>query len=504
MRQKFLLLAAFLIGFVGVAMEITASRLLAPHYGTSIFIWSNIISVVLLCLAVGYYFGGRLADCRPDFKVLADLCLGGGLLFFLVPKLTPYLVAWGNRFIYDAHPSNAGFFVSSFVVSLFLFGLPLILLGMTSPLLVKIYNLSDHRVGQATGLVYAVSTAGSILGSVAPTFWGLPILGTAKTIIVLAVILLCLTVFDLTRRRAVILGLGLVAVFLIYLIPSKTGSVPAMKLLYEGESYYHHIRVLEDDKARYLVFNEGLSVESVYDKNSLLTGAFYDYYSLLPYQIGNRKPKVLVLGLAGATIPRQYNEFFPEAEVDAVEIDPKVIGVARDYFDLNQVRLNDLIEGDGRGYLAKTDKTYDIIIIDVFQNELYIPWTFTTGEFWRIVSNRLTDGGVVAMNVHSISPDAELLPDMSNTVAKAFPHAYLTSLSGNHRGYSYMLSASRREIGADFAMGDSRLSNLADVFRKNFRQVGFDPDKPVLEDDWAPVDSMLDHSVEYYRKQRIN
>jgi hypothetical protein len=105
------------------------------------------------------------------------------------------------------------------------------------------------------------------------------------------------------------------------------------------------------------------------------------------------------------------------------------------------------------------------------------------------------------MNVHSISPDAELLSTMSNTVAKAFPHAYLTGL-GNQRGYSYILSASRQTIDPNFAAGDARLKPLADLYSKNLKPVSFDPTKAVLTDDWAPVDSMLDHSVEYYRKQR--
>lgn len=501
MRPK-ILFCSFLIGFVVVAMEITSSRLLAPHYGTSIFVWSNIISVVLLCLALGYFLGGKLADRRPGFSLLADLCLAGGLLFFIIPKLTPYLVGWGNSLIYDFRPGNAAFFASSFVVSFVLFGLPLVLLGMTSPLLVKMYNLNDSRVGNSAGVVYAVSTAGSILGSVLPTFWGLPLLGTAKTIIVLAVILFLLNLFALSKRRILYLAIGLLAGFAIYLItePSQGGS--GAKLLYEGESYYHHIRVLENDTARYMVFNEGLSIESVFSRGNILTGAFYDYYNLLPAQIGNRKPKVLVLGLAGATIPRQYNHFFPEANVDAVEIDSKVIEVAREYFELDLIRAN-VINADGRDYLLKTQNQYDIIIIDVFQNELYIPWTFTTEEFWKLVRSRLSDKGVVAMNVHSVSPDTELLKAMSNTLSKVFDHTYLTNLS-NKRGYSYMLSASREPLATGFDVESPDLKPLTDTFSRNFRKIEFSPDLPQLTDDWAPVDSMLDRSVEYYRKQRAN
>lgn len=505
MKQKLLLVTAFLIGFVSVAMEITSSRLLAPHYGTSIFIWSNIISVVLLCLAIGYYLGGKLADKRPEISLLADLCLGGGLLFFLIPKLAPYLVDLGNRLIYSSHPGNAGFFAASFVVSFFLFGVPLVFLGMTSPLLVKLYNLSDGRVGNSAGSIYSVSTAGSILGSVVPTFWGLPLLGTTRMIILLAALLFLMVLLAPARRRFIFLALGVAACLALYLLPNAASAVPGGKVLYEGESYYHHIRVIEDDKGvRYLVFNEGLSVESVYDKNKQLTGAFYDYYSLLPHQIANLKPKVLVLGLAGATIPRQYNGFFPSSEVDAVEIDPKVVKIAEDYFDLKEIKANVMI-ADGRDYLARTDKRYDIVIIDVFQNELYIPWTFATREFWELVSSRLAPKGIVAMNVHSVSPGTDLLSSMSNTVASVFPRAYLTNLSGT-RGYSYMLSAggeSLRPLSQDRSVPDG-LSGLAEVLNDKAEQVRFDPSKPVLTDDWAPVDSMLDHSVEYYRKQRVN
>lgn len=493
-----------LVGFCSVGMEIVSSRLLAPYYGTSIFVWSNIIAVILLALAVGYWIGGKVADRRPQAVVLTRFCLAAGIIFVLVPKVAPYLISRINIWLYDPHPTNFYFFLASFITALILFGLPTVFLGMAGPMLVKIYNLSRNQVGESTGLVFGVSTLGSIVGTIVPTFWLLPWLGTAKTIYFFAAILIVIGLFGFSLKRWPLFAILVAAVGISFLIPKSVANQKDRKLIYQSESAYHHIEVWEGaDGSRYLLFNEGLSVESIYNPNKTLTGGIYDYYNLLPYANPetDRAKQVLLIGLAGATIPRQLNHYFgDQVQIDAVEVDPKVVEVAKDYFDLKSVKAN-VIVADGRNYLSQTNKHYDLIVVDVFQNEIYIPWIFSTEEFWNKVKARLNDGGMVAMNIHSISPDSPLISAMSNTLAKVFGSTYLVSYP-SPLIYSYMLiGGSNPEFGKLKVASD--LEPLRRALAKNTQQINFSEKQPLLTDDWAPVEKMLDPSVNYYRKIKL-
>ncbi|MGE5298351.1 MAG: spermidine synthase [Acidobacteriaceae bacterium] len=500
-----LIAASLAIGFCSVGMEIVSSRMLAPFYGTSIFVWSNIIAVILLSLSAGYWLGGLAADKRPDAGLLTHLSLAAGLIFLLAPKVSPFLIQGINKVVYNTHPGNPTFFISSFVSALILFGLPTVFLGMASPILVKAYNLRNNRIGRSTGLIFAISTFGSIAGTFVPTFWLLPMLGTAKTTYVLAGILILIGLFGLTTKafRQIILiaaAIGLVAV-----IPDPQASAGSRKIIYEGESEYHHIEVAEDKTGnRYLLFNEGLSLESVYERNKVLTGGIYDYFNVLPYALADdsKEPKkVLVIGLAGATIPRQMNYFFGDKlQIDAVEIDPKVVDIAREYFDLDQVKAN-VIVADGRNFLEQPGKKYDLIIVDVFLNEMYIPWTFSTDEFWKLVSSRMNENGIVAMNVHSVSPDSLLVTSMTNTLAHVFGKAYKTSYKPPLI-YSYMLIGGKDPQFNKMSV-KPELESLRRDLANNLTEVEYSKDRPLLTDDWAPVEKMLDGSIEYYRKLKL-
>ncbi|HYE22057.1 MAG TPA: fused MFS/spermidine synthase [Verrucomicrobiae bacterium] len=483
-------------------MEITASRLLAPHFGTSILVWSNIIAVVLLCLAFGYYMGGRLADRKPNLEVLSMLSLISGMYFLFVPKLTSWLVNFGNTAIYESNPGNIGFFLTTFLVSFFLFGIPLIFLGMTSPLMVKIYNLSINRVGESTGIVFAVSTLGSILGTIIPTFWLLPQVGTTTSIFIMGGILLAIGLMFASIKKFVAIVVVLIAATLVNALPEPT---LAYQVIHQRESPYHHIKVVEDkDSNRYMVFNEGLSLESVYKRDgSILTGGFYDYFNFLPLMISPESDKkVLIVGLAGATMPRQLNYFFgDQVEVDAVEIDEETVEVANEYFDLSNLKLNVFID-DGRSFLNQNEKKYDVIMVDVFQNELYIPWTFTTREFWELVSDRLNEQGIVAINVHASSNKNKLLELMANTQAAVFENVYLTDFLAG-RGSSYMITASKQPL--DFNLNQSLPWELAEIKQglSHTKKIVYDSSKKVFTDDWAPIEQLTEHSVTTYRKQKL-
>jgi spermidine synthase len=487
----YLLAIAFLTGLCVVGVEISSSRLLGPYFGTSIYVWTNIIGVVLAALAVGYYFGGKLSEKYPDLRILLGFVFSAGLLFLIAPQLAKFLAGAINPESFGIGSWLTGIFLSSFLVSLLLFGLPLVLLGMVSPFLIKIYAQDQNRVGEISGKIFFWSTLGSIVGTFLPTLWMIPAFGTKRTIAAFGMILVLTGISGLPLRKflvflAIPVGLALLA------FRSSTISADA-NLIYETESAYQYIKVLEDSKQnRYLVFDEGLGIESFYSKEGILTGSFYDYFNLLPALINKPGQKVLIIGLAGGTMARQLRHFFGDLEIDGVEIDQKVVEVAKDYFGLDELDVNVFVQ-DGRSFLRQSQKIYDLIIVDAFRNELYIPWTMTTEEFWRSAENHLSEDGLLAINVNA-SADSELLASIANTQAKVFRHVYLADFAGTGIVNSMLVSG-----GSDLNLSNlsglpAELKELAAPFLKA-KELQYDSMVATLTDDKAPVELMTEKAI---------
>ena len=189
-------------------MEISASRIVAPFVGSSSVVWTNVIGVVLAALAVGYYLGGRLAEKTPNLHVLLAIILGTGFFFLAVPYFAYPVI----RALLAATPGSAfsQIFLGSALITTALFGLPLVVLGMVSPFLIKLYaSAPDSKVGIAAGSISALSTVGSIIGTFLPTLWLIPQYGTSRTILVFACVLIFLALTGLASRTPKLACLGL-------------------------------------------------------------------------------------------------------------------------------------------------------------------------------------------------------------------------------------------------------------------------------------------------------
>jgi spermidine synthase len=502
-KNNFLLAIAFISGLSIMAMEISASRLLAPYFGTSIFVWTNIIGVVLVALSLGYYFGGKLADKKPQIGLLLRLIFGAGVLFLIIPLVIKPLSATVNLEVLSSQSSSAAIFLSSLIIAAVLFALPLFLLGMVSPFIIKLYLLGESdKIGEFAGRVSAISTIGSILGTFLPTLYFIPVLGTRITINIFALILILLGSLGFKRKKLNFLVL-LVLPGIVY-ASGNTKINNYSNILFEDESAYQYISVREDlSGTRYLSVNEASGFQSVYNQKKVLTGYYYDYYNVLPYLINSTAPKkVLIIGLCGGTIANQLNYFFKEnVEVDGVEIDSKVIDVAKEYFNLDP-KTTKIYNSDGRMFLQNNTKKYDLIIVDAYSQELYIPWTLTTREFWGLVNDSLKSEGVMAININAVSPETRLLKSISNTVASVFPEVYLTKTNDN--GINYVLTAANKSL--DFnslpsLVKSNLLKPIASDYQDVTKKVIFTKDSEILTDDKAPVEFMTDRMVLEYLKK---
>ncbi len=225
--KAFILLTAFLSGIAVTAMEISASRIVAPFVGSSSVVWTNVIGVVLAALALGYYLGGRLAEKTPNLHVLLTIILCTGFFFLAVPYFA-YPVIRGLLAVTPSRSPFAQIFLGSALITTALFGLPLVVLGMVSPFLIKLYASSpDSKVGIAAGSISALSTVGSIIGTFLPTLWLIPQYGTRRTILVFACLLIVLALSGLSSRSPKFACLGLLVLPTFFPYPTPFAQTPA-------------------------------------------------------------------------------------------------------------------------------------------------------------------------------------------------------------------------------------------------------------------------------------
>ncbi|MAF13453.1 MAG: hypothetical protein CMI53_00970 [Parcubacteria group bacterium] len=504
---RLLLLISFVAGFAIMAMEISASRLLAPYFGTSLFVWTNIIGVVLIALSLGYYLGGKLADKKPQINILLKLILLAGILLLVIPMVIKPLTSFVDLGISNLQTASVVIFISSLIVTVILFAIPLFILGMVSPFIIKLYSLLEkENIGQMAGTIFAVSTIGSILGTFLPTLYFIPVLGTKATINIFAMVLIVLGSLGFINIK---FRLGSILLFLFLAFYSaQLGIKDNADLIFEDESAYQYISVFQNNQGdRFLVYNEGGGVQSVKRHGSILTGNYFDNINLLPYLIEtNSQKRVLVIGLAGGTIASQLNYFFQdEIIIDGVEIDQKVINAGEEYFGLDSSKVN-IYNQDGRMFLRNSvsEDKYDLVIVDAYQKELYIPWTLTTQEFWTLIKDRLTDNGLITINVNSIVRQSDLLNSISNTIASVFDHTYLTSLSDN--SWNYLITASQTELDFNSISNKTvnpELSDLTLVMIEKTEKINYSDKLITLTDDKAPVEFMTESMAFSYIKDSL-
>lgn len=415
-RPRALAAVVFLSGLAALATEITASRLVAPYFGSSQAVWANVIGLMLAFLALGYWLGGKIADAHPRPPLLGALLLVAAVLLAATPfAARPLLRAALGGF--DA--ISVGVVAGSFFSVLALFAVPVTLLGAVSPFAVRLALAEVAEAGQTTGRLYAISTVGSILGTFVAALAAIPLLGTQRTLLATAA-LVALAALPLLPRPALAAALALAG--LLALPPG--GIKRADGVLYETETAYQYLRVLAyDDGSRGLELNEGIAQQSLWYPDTVLTGGYWDLFLLVPALLDRPPQSLLVIGDGGGTIPRAYGRFYPRMRVDGVEIDADVTAAGRRWLGLGDNPRLVTHTADGRVFLERTSRRWDVIAIDAYRQP-YIPFHLATAEFFRLVRDHLAPGGAVALNVAAIPGDRRLADAIGTTLHAAFPQVW--------------------------------------------------------------------------------
>jgi spermidine synthase len=487
MSTLYIYVLAFFSGMCIMAVELCASRLMAPFFGTSTFVWTNIIGIIMIALSIGYFVGGKLADRKPQLHILLRLLVAASAFLLGLPFLAPPLVRWLASLMGSFNSSFSFIFFGSLSAITLLFSPPIVVMGMTSPFLIRIIAQNGH-VGDSAGHIFGISTMGSVLGTFLPILVFIPTWGTSKTILFFAAALFIVTALGFANRKVGLLCVAAAVPFLFPIPPMR--EVPGR--VYSTESAYQYIEVFDIGSMRYLVYNDAAGFQTVANKKSVFTGLYYDYYSLLPFLFETPPKSALIIGLGGGIIANQIHYFHPKIGIDGVEIDPKVIEIARTYFALvDAVRV---FNQDGRIFVNLGKRKYDIVIIDAYTQQVYIPFHLTTIEFFSHVKKGLSNKGILAMNVSSARDDSPLIKSITNTLRLVFGHVYQFRIPNS---VDNLVLASDRSIDFTFPadLVEKGMEGIAQQSRQLFTESVYDERYEPLTDDRAPIEHMVDWEI---------
>ena len=463
-----------------MAMELTAFRLYAPYFGNSIYVWGSMISVVMVALASGYGLGGWIADRWPDDAVLFWIVLGSGIyqLLIVFVERAVLLKLW-----------QMGDSTGPTLATVIIFGPPMTALAITSPFVIRLLVREGH-VGITVGRVFALSTAGSIAGVLGTSFYLVPALGSRMTLQILCGASIVIGVGGLmTRRRSAVLLLTFAG--LLFVVPAP--KAPAT-VIWSGESVYNRIQVVESHGFRILVLNDSRFFQTIEKVGSASSGFYLDGFALGPVIVPAKN--LLVLGMGAGRSIKVTRAVAPEIDVNAVEIDPEVVRVAGEFFGLpkNDPRLHVHV-ADARPWLAAHEAKNDLVHVDLFQGGPYVPFYLTTVEFFRLVRARMTDGGMLIVNVYDAGRKHELLESMGATLKVVFPSVEKLAVEGgSHILFAFAEKRDVVETAARLKEGaNSAPEWVRDLAQKAAGEiVEFVPPEGavVFTDDRAPIEEM--------------
>jgi len=387
---KELLLVVFISGACAMVVEIAGARIIAPYLGNTIYTWTAVIGLVLGALSLGYYIGGSIADRYNDRRHLSTILLLAGIATIAVPML-------GNTIIpvtlfLDLIPASL---IASFVL------VPASLLyGMVSPYIIKLTS-EKAREGKSAGRIFAISTAGSIGGVLGTGFVLIPNLLLTHIFIMAGVLMVLMSWTASRKGKAFIVDLPLV--IMLALISSAFNFVPLVQgeVVHEEESAYYNIKIMDvvinEEPARIMFLDNERSSAERSDGEPAFS---YVLKSRTGYELADDVENCLVIGVAAGTHVEELKEEFPGAHVDGVDIDERAVELGKEYFSLEDDERTEIIIDDARRYVKRTNRTYELVVIDAFRSNS-IPQHLATEEFLWELKEKMSDDGVIVLNVIS-------------------------------------------------------------------------------------------------------
>jgi predicted membrane-bound spermidine synthase len=506
--KGYLYFTVFASGMTTLALELTASRLLGSAFGTSNLVWASIIGLILIYLTVGYFLGGWLADRYPYHKTMYIILAWGAFTAGLIPLVAKPVI----RLAADSFDQlQVGILFGSFSAVLVLFCIPVVLLGTISPYAIRLAIRDPNEAGRVSGRVYAISTLGSFIGTFLPVLVMIPLMGTAKTFIGFSIFLTLVALVGLWRVsgwRSAIKWVWMLIILLAAAIFWVGGPIKKTAgQIYETESAYNYIQVLEIDGYRMLRLNEGQGIHSMWHPTEIdFSGPWKQFlvapfFNKAPFSLKDVK-SMAIIGLAAGTTARQATAVFGPIPIDGYEIDPGIIDVGRKYFDMSEPNLTAIAE-DGRVGLERSQKKYTLIGVDAYRPP-YIPWHLTTREFFQTVFDHLTEDGAMVINVGRSPSDRRLIDHLVGTIRTVFPSVYVMDIPDTFNSIIYAtvqpteIENLYKNLLSLYTQKDVNplLIHAIELMVANQQPV---PDSQVVyTDDWSPIEWITNGMVLNY------
>lgn len=484
-NKLFLYLTEFFSGMSVMAVELGASRLLAPYFSSSQIVWTIIIGTIMIAMALGNIYGGRTADKSPNPDKLYGRIIVAALWIALIPVVGKYIIV-GISVVLIFSVNNNFLILAAFVACMVIFVFPLFLLGTVTPSLVKysVSNLDDN--GKTVG--------------------------TSITFLIFAGILLALSIVYFVMEKAG--KKKVIASVLIFAFCCGTGYSDSFafwenNLTYEGESVYNYLQVYENDERVALSTNVLFGVQSVYMKQDELTGMYYDYAMAAPLMLKDKptdQMDVLILGMGTGTYATQCRKYFGDMNIEGVEIDEKITDLSRKYFSLSEdVPVTTY---DGRAFLNASQKAYDVIMVDAYQ-DITIPFQMSSKEFFALVKSHLKDDGVMVVNMNMRgTKEGNINQYLSDTIGSVFTTEVIVDVAGSSN--RELFASDDPDIGKNLTkhtgeLTNANLKNMMQEVASNLTE--YQKGNYILTDDQAPVellgmqviDELIKDEVQYYK-----
>lgn len=491
MKKYILEITVFTSGAIVMIFEMVGSRIFAPYIGSSLVVWTSLIGVILAALSYGYNLGGKLADRKPNYKFLSFL-----ILFSALSLASCLMFKDDVLYLLQIYVNNLP--LSSIIATTLLFAPGSIFFGMISPYAIRLKLEKIESSGEAVGRMYAISTLGSIIGTFLSGFYLIPMFGTSKILIILSVILFLLSILvykENVTKKEKFFGLFSGLLFLIIFVGIGKSTFADNSNIVEVETLYNHVKIIDsvdrevDRPVRYLMTDPmGVQGAEYTDGKGGLAmdyGKYYDLVDIFKSDINN----ALFIGGGTYSYPRHFLELHNEAEVEIVEIDAALTELSKKYFGLKDDPRMKIYHEDGRTFLNRLNKKFDVVYLDAFNSHISVPFQLATKEAVEGIYDALKEDGVLLMNMITAleGENSKFLRAELATYKTIFPHVYLFQVKND---FSYdkiqnvILVASKNQGRTELKSDDENFQRmLLDIYDKDIEL-----DLPVLTDDYAPVD----------------
>lgn len=482
MKKVAIYSTVFLCGAIIMALELIAARVLSPYVGSSNPIWTSIIGIILISMSLGYWLGGKMADNRHSFNILASVIIISAIFVSFVPILE-------TNFIRSLALTELPLSVVAILSAMVTFSIPSALLATVSPYSIKLMEANQGNVGSISGRLSAVSTLGSIFGTFFTGFCLIPILGTRMLILLSSIVLILLAIFLFEKKgKKFIVGIVLAVLFIIgnYFLGDAVFKLENPNVLADLDSEYSRIWVTQ--LGDYKVLQVDRAIES-YLKEDGKMGSYLSYYDLFDCYIPDAKD-TLIIGGAAYTYPMHFLDKYQNKTIDVVEIDPVMTKIAKNYFGLSKNDRLNIYHQDGRSFINKNNKKYDAIFVDAFKGH-NVPFELTTVEAYEKMKESLSENGVVMVNVISAleGEKSGFIKHEFATFKEVFDDVKIFDVNSGEEVSEYNEMRNLILAGFNFKAAAVNSKGYEDMLSMEVKN--YTTDANVFTDDYAPVEKFV-------------